>query len=106
MKRIGIVIIFFLLVYAFAQGQGDSDKSAKVRKSLKEKIGKEMPGWTHCSIEPFEGSQGVIIQQWELGDIIVKIAVTEYPKEEDAARAFKEFKSHLTTEEQATAKNR
>ena len=106
MKRIGIVIIFFLLVYAFAQGQGDSDKSDKARKSLKEKIGKEMPGWTHRSIEPFEGSQGVIIQQWELGDIIVKIAVTEYSNEEQAVRAFKEFKSHLIIEEKATTKNR
>ncbi len=106
MKRIGIAITGFLLVFAFAQGQADSDKSAKVRKSLKEKIGKEMPGWTHRSIEPFEGSQGVIIQQWELGDIIVKIAVTEYPNEEQAVRAFKAFKSHLIIEEKATTKNR
>lgn len=106
MKRIGAVVVFFLVLCASAQAQADSDEFSKIRKSLKEKIDKEMPGWTHRSIQPIEGSHGVIIQHWELGDIVVKIAVTEYPKEEQAARAFREFKSHLRIEEQATTKNR
>ena len=65
-----------------------------------------MPGWTHRTIEPIEGSSGVIIQQWESGNIVVKIALSQYSSEAGAERAFKGVKSQIRTEEEATTKNR
>lgn len=102
MKRNAILSLVLLLASCgVAQAQTDSDESEKMKKSLKEKISKEMTGWTHRAIQPIEGSQGVIIQHWELGDIVVKIAVARWSSEEEAKRAFKEFKSHLRIEEDA-----
>ncbi|HMG76140.1 MAG TPA: hypothetical protein VK582_21745 [Pyrinomonadaceae bacterium] len=106
MKTIGIGLVFLLVLFATAQAQTDSDEFVRIRKSLKDKITKEMPGWTHRSIEPIEGSQGVIIQQWESGNIVVKIALTRYTNQAGAAHALKEFKSQLRIEERATTKNR
>src|SRR2546430_7965568 len=110
MKKIVVLVVLSLVLFVNAQTQSDqeqtdSDELANIGKSLKETISKEMPGWTHRSIEPIQGSQLVIIQQWELGDIVVKIAITKYRKLEQAETAFKESKSQLRTEEDA-AKNR
>jgi hypothetical protein len=104
MKKVGVVAVLLLVLCATAPAQGNSDESARIRKLLREKIGKEMPGWTHRSIEPIEGSQGVIIQQWESGNIVVKIALTRYLTPAQAARSLQEFKSQLRVEEQARTK--
>jgi hypothetical protein len=106
MKKIVALVVLSLVLLGAAQAQSDQeqkdlDELANIGKSLEEKISKEMPGWTHHSIEPIQGSQRVIIQQWELGDIVVKIAITKYRKLEQAERAFKEFKSHLRIQEEA-----
>ena len=65
-----------------------------------------MKGWTYRSVQPTQGSSGVIIQQWQLNDIIVKVAITRYQTQADAEDAFKRFKDRLRIEEQATSKNR
>jgi hypothetical protein len=64
-----------------------------------------MQGWTYRSIEPIQGSRNVIIQQWQLNDIIVSIAVTRDDSEEKAQDAFRNFKDHFKVEEIARTKN-
>jgi hypothetical protein len=110
MKKIGVLVVLSLVLFVTAQAQSDQERAdldelANIGKSLKEKINKEMPGWTHRSIEPIQGSQRVIIQQWELGDLVVKIAVTKYRELEQAKSTFKEFRTLLNTQEQASARN-
>ncbi len=105
MRIISITFVGFLLLSSVALGQDKSDKLAKLTKTLHEKIEKEKPGWIHRSITPMEGSKNVIIEQWESGDVTIKVAVTEYDAEGDAVFALKEFKTQLKTEENASAMN-
>lgn len=105
MKRILIAVVGLSLLSSVALGQGNSDALAKLTKALHEKIGKEKPNWTHRSITPIEGSKNVIVEQWESGDLTIKVAVTEYGVSSDAAFAMKEFRKQLKTEENAAAIN-
>jgi hypothetical protein len=87
------------------QAQSDSDELINIKESVKENIGKEMHGWTYRSIEPIQGSKNVIVQQWQLNDIIVSVAVTRYENEARAENAFGRFKEHFVVEERARSKN-
>lgn len=99
---IGVALVVLL---GTAQAQSDPDELARVKGSVREKVSKEMQGWTYLSIEPIQGSKGVIIQQWQLNDIIVSVAVTRYEKEIEAESAFQQFKAQLKVEENARTKN-
>src|SRR5437016_3923708 len=103
MKKTGISIVLVLLMCAMAKAQAVSEQLAKIGDEAKEKISKEMPGWTYHSIEPIEGSKNVIIQHWEQGDIAVKITVIQWDTEPHAVQALKDFKAHLKVEETAAA---
>ena len=106
MKKTGISIVLVLLLCAIGQAQADSGQLAKIGDALKEKISKEMPGWTYRSIEPVQGSKNVIIQHWEISDIAVKIAVAQWDTEAHATQALDDFKAHLRVEEDAARANR
>src|SRR3989442_10847453 len=103
MKKTGINIVLVLLMCAMAQAQAVSGQLAKIGDALKERINKEMPGWAYRSIQPIEGSKNVIIQQWELGNITVRIAVAQWDTEAHVTQALKDFKDHLRVEENAAA---
>ena len=105
MKPLMICIAAILMLGA-VQAQADPDDLTPVKESLKEKVGKTMEGWTYRSIEPIQGSRGVIIQQWRLNDIIVSVAVIRYEKEAQAENAFRYAKDQLKREEEATSKSR
>src|SRR5258706_5462689 len=99
---IGVALVVLL---GNAQAQSDPDELARVKDSVKDTVGKEMQGWTYRSIDPIQGSKGVIIQQWQLNDIIVSVAITRYEKEAQAVSAFQDSKAHLRVEENARTKN-
>ena len=103
MKKTGISIVLVLLISAMAQAQAVSEQLAKIGDEAKEKIIKEMAGWAYRSIEPIEGSKNVIIQQWELGNMAVRISVTQYDSESRATEFFNDGKYHLRLEEKAAA---
>ena len=105
MKTLGILIVLLALPIITVRAQGEQDQLANIGNLAKEKISKEMHGWTYHAIQPIEGSQLVVIQQWEQGDILVKIAITEYRKLDRAEQSFKDFRAFLKTQEQASAKN-
>src|SRR5437016_1957548 len=102
MKRI---VVGFVLLWSCAtvQAQAVSEQLAKIGDEAKEKISKEMPGWACRSIEPIEGSKNVIIQQWELGNMAVRVSVTQYDSESLATEFFNDGKYHLRLEEKAAA---
>ncbi|MGZ8845519.1 MAG: hypothetical protein ACXW3C_03555 [Pyrinomonadaceae bacterium] len=100
---IGMVL---LIALGNVHAQSDSDEMDKLKQSVKKVVSKEMEGWTYKSVQPTQGSEGVIIQHWQLNDIIVKVAITRYENQDDAETAFQRFKSHLKIEEQATSRNR
>jgi hypothetical protein len=62
-----------------------------------------MPGWSHRSIEPIEGSKNVIVEQWEAGNVIVRVAVIEYDTEDSAVAALKDSRDRLKAEEDIAA---
>ena len=74
--RLMIVGVTLVCLFGAIQAQSDSDELIKVKDSVKENVSKEMHGWTYRSIEPTQGSRNVIIQQWQVNDIIVGVAVT------------------------------
>ena len=65
-----------------------------------------MHGWMYRSVQPIQGSDGVILQQWQLNDIIVRVAITRFDDATKAQLAFKQGEDHLKVEEEATSKNR
>jgi len=97
--------IAMLVAFATVEAQSESEELAKIKDSVKQEVSKQMQGWTYRSVQPTEGSSGVIIQQWYQNDIIVTVAITRYEKPADAEDAFRQFKAHLKVEEQAS-KNR
>lgn len=101
-----MICVAVIVLLGAVQAQSDSDDLAPVKESLKQKVSKKMEGWTYRSVEPIQGSRGVIIQQWRLNDIIVSVAVIRYEKEAQAESAFKYAKAQLRIEEQATSKSR
>ena len=102
MKTI-VVGLVLLWSCATVQAQAVSEQLTKIGDEAKEKISKAMPGWAYHSIEPIEGSKNVIIQQWELGNITVRISVAQWDTEAHATQAFKDFKAQLKVEENAAA---
>jgi len=100
-----IVGVALVCLLGAIQAQSDSDELIKMKESVKQNVSKEMQGWTYRSIEPIQGSRNVIIQQWQLNDIIVSVAVTRYENEARAENALARFKSHFVAEEKVRSKN-
>ena len=103
MKKLSIGLFVVLLLTGAVQAQRNSEKLDKLKQILTDKICSDMPGWTHRSVTPIEGSQNVIVDQWEAGNVIVRVAVNEYDTEESAAAALKDFRKRLKSEQDATA---
>ena len=103
--RLMIIGVALVCLLGVIQAQSDSDELIKIKESVKENVSKEMHGWTYRSTEPIQGSRNVIIQQWQVNDIIVSVAVTRYENAALAQNAFARFKAHLTVEEKARTKN-
>lgn len=101
MKRIVTFLFSFSLLVGAAHAQAQADGLVKISAMLREKIGKDFQGWSQRTIKPIEGSENVVIEQWESGDLIVKVAITEYKTKEDAVKRLENFKLHLTVEEDA-----
>ena len=102
MNKTTTSIFLSSLLCVTAYAQTDRDQLARISKSFAERIDPEMPGWIHHSVEPIDGSKNVIIDQWELGDIVVKIAITQYDTQAESVQALKDFRYHLQREEEAT----
>ena len=101
-----LMICLALIVFVGTiQAQSGAEELAQLKDSLKAKVSEEMKGWTYHSVEPIQGSQGVIIQQWRLNDIIVNVAVVRYDKDAKAEHAFQQVKSHLRIQEDASGKD-
>lgn len=95
-----------LLIFVPVKSQSNQDELARVKESVKQEVSRHMKGWTYKSVEPIQGSQNVIIQQWQQSDIIIKVAISRLEAQADAEDAFKQAKSRLRREEEATSKNR
>jgi hypothetical protein len=106
MKKLSIGVLVALLLTGAVQAQRNSEKLDKLKQILTNKLGSDMPGWTHRSVTPIEGSKNVIVDQWETGNVIVRVAVNEYETEESAAAALKDFRKRLKSEQEATAASR
>jgi len=106
MKRLSIGLFILFLLMGPVQAQRNSEKLDKLKQILTDKLGSDMPGWTHRSVTPIEGSKNVIVDQWEAGNVIVKVAVNEYDTEESAVAAYNDFRKQLKREQDATASRR
>jgi len=81
----------------------DSDASslASLRDTVARAISEKMPGWSRKEITPMEGSNNVIIDNWELGDMVIKVAILQHASQEEAIESLKDFRSHMEAEEKA-----
>jgi hypothetical protein len=103
MKKISIAMFGLILFVTSSQAQANSEKLTKLTKLLEDKIEGTMPGWTHRSVKPIEGSTNVIVELWESGNVNVKVAVLEYPSDKDAGAGLYDFKRQLEVEELGAA---
>ena len=103
MKKLSIGLAMFLLFFGSAQAQTHSERLDQLSRVLTDKIGIDMPGWNHRSVVPIEGSKDVIVDQWEAGNVIVRVTVIEYDSEGSAAGALKDFRIRLQGEEVAAS---
>jgi len=101
-----ITSIALLIGLSAVPAQSNDDELALIKESVRDKVSKQMKDWTYRSVQPIQGSKDVIIQQWQLNDMIVKVAITRRQTEADAQQRFKEFKDSLKKEEEATSKSR
>lgn len=99
MKKLSIGVFVTLLLTGAVQAQRNSEKLDKLKQILTERIAVNMPGWTHRSVTPIEGSKNVIVDQWEAGNVNVKVAVNEYDTEESAVAALQDFRKQLKCEQ-------
>lgn len=104
MKIIFATMILILAYATVATAQAGPDALTNARTRLVQRIDSEIPGWRHRVVEPVYPSKNVIIDQWELGDIAIKVAITQYDNVESAVAAFQDFEAHLRVEESAAAK--
>ena len=95
-----------LVLVSSSQAQSNYDDLTQIGNSVKQEITKSMHGWTYRSVKPIQGSDGVILQQWELNNIIVRVSITRYDDAAKAQLAFKQFEEQKKQEEEATSKNR
>jgi hypothetical protein len=103
MKKLSVGFVALLLFLGSAQAQRHSERLDRLSKILGDKIVAGMPGWSHRSIEPIEGSKSVIVEQWEASNVIVRVAVIEYDTEESAVAALKDSRDRLKAEEDNSA---
>jgi hypothetical protein len=103
-----LLLAGFALLMLFSPGhaQSGSNELTQLGESVKQEISKNMHGWAYRSVQPIQGSDGVILQQWQLNDIIVRVAITSYGDATKAQLAFKQGEDRLKVEEEATRKNR
>ena len=101
-----IISIAILMVLVSVQAQSNDDELTRLKESVRDKVSKQMKDWNYRSVQPIQGSTDVIIQQWQLNDIIVKVAITRSRTETDAQQSFKDFKDHLRVEEAARSRSR
>jgi len=104
MRIILTTMIVMLAHVTIATAQTGADALNNARTKLVQRVDSEMPGWRHRVVEPVYPSKNVIIDQWELGDIAIKVAITQYDSVESAVAAFQDFEAHLRVEESAAAK--
>lgn len=79
----------------------DVSSLASLREAVVRAVSEKMPGWTRKEITPMEGSDNVIIDNWESGDVEIKVAVLEHASREEAVESLKDFRSHLEAEDKA-----
>jgi hypothetical protein len=78
-----------------------SPQLAAARSSVEREIQEKMPGWVRRPVTPIAGSGNTIIDQWELGDFVVKIAIEMRPSQQEAEEGFDKGKQQLKVEEDA-----
>jgi hypothetical protein len=74
---------------------------AAARESVEREIRDKAPGWVRTPVTPMAGSADTIIDQWELGDFVVKVVIEMRASQEAAAEGFDKGKKHLKVEEDA-----
>lgn len=104
--RVLTIAASLLLIIGTVQSQSNQDELSRVKESVKDEVSKHLKGWAYKSVEPIQGSQNVIIQQWQQSDLIVKVAISRANAQADAEDAFKQNKNRLRREEEAASKNR
>lgn len=100
-----VVLVLLTITFSTVRGQSNDDQLAKIEKSLKEELDKELPDWKCRTVAPIQGSSHVIIYHCELRDILVKIAVTEYQNAQRAEALFKETRDEQKRQGQIAGKN-
>ena len=105
MKKFTCGFVLLLIAAAAVAAQSKSGRLGRLSTTLQETISRDIPGWTHRSIEPMEGSTKIIVEQWEAGNVIIKMSLVDHVDEAKAIAALDDFRSSLKIQEEA-AKSR
>lgn len=106
MKRVLVTsLAAIMLLGPSSRGRAQESLSpqlAAARSSVEREIQDKMPGWVRTPVTPIAGSADTIVDQWELGDLVVKVVIELRPTQQDAAEGMDKGKQNLKTEENAT----
>lgn len=106
MKRMLISSIAAIILVALPPGlkaqEGVPPQLLAAREAVEREINDRAPGWVRTPVPPMEGSRNVVIDQWELGDFVVKVTIAAHESQEEAVESVKKGKHHLEVEEEAT----
>jgi hypothetical protein len=77
MEKTASCFLFLIIFVGLAHAQADDHKLKELSFLMKAKMSQEMPEWRNRSIRPMEGSKNVVVEECELGEVAVKVAVTQ-----------------------------
>lgn len=90
---LGVLILVGLSLTIKAQ-----DKSVEltdVEDKLIQTVEKEVPGWTHQTVKPIQGSQDVAIDQWISDNKGIRVTIIRHSSQEEAVKSIREFAADM-----------
>jgi hypothetical protein len=100
LSNVAAVVLLGLTPVLGAQ-EGLPPQLVAAREAVARELGEQAPGWLRRPVPPMEGSSNTVVDQWELGDFVVKVTITAHDSREEAADSVKKGKHHLEVEEAA-----
>lgn len=90
-----VVMIISTSALVSLKAQQRSAELSDIVDKLMRSVEEQMPGWTHDSVAPIEGSRDVVIERWILGEKAVSVTIIRHSSHEEAVKKIKEFAANM-----------
>ncbi len=73
------------------RAQSKTAELSDIVDKLSRSVDEQLPGWTHQSVTPIEGSKNVIIEQWNCAAKTVRVVIISHSSSEEAIEKTRGF---------------